>query len=134
MTPERVEFLEDEWVKYFNENTEHKPLTELFNDFANIYSATYDEYNDIWNIITKAQEEVVQERLYDLALTTAAAYNKKWEEHRADPENFLLEVETEMLVRVVDELEHLNPHPYNFKYNTMYQNQNDYGNLQEKRF
>lgn len=129
MTPERVEFLENEWVKYFNENTEHKPLTELFNDFA-----TYDEYNDIWNIITKAQEEVMQEQLDDLALTTAAAYNKKWEEHRADPENFLLEVETEMLVRVVYELEHLNPYPYNFKYNTMYQNQNDYGNLQEKRF
>lgn len=134
MTPERVEFLENEWVKYFNENTEHKPLTELFNDFANIYSATYDEYNDIWNIITEAQEEVMQERLDDLALTTAAVYNKKWEEHRADPENFLLEVETEMLVRVVYELEHLNPYPYNFKYNTMYQNQNDYGNLQEKRF
>lgn len=133
MTPERMEFLENEWVKYFNENTEHKPLNELFNDFANIYSATYEEYNDIWNIITKTQEEVVQERLDDLALTTAAVYNKKWKEHRADPENFLLEVETEMLVRVVNELEHLNPHPYNFKYNTMYQNQNDYGNLQEKR-
>lgn len=127
MTPERVKFLEDEWVKYFNENTEHKPLYELFNDFANIYSATYDEYNDIWNIITEAQEEVMQERIDDLTLTTAAAYNKKWEEHRADPENFLLEVETEMLVRAVDELEHLNPHPYNFKYNTCYQNHNNYG-------
>lgn len=134
MTPERMEFLENEWVKYFNENTGHKPLTELFNDFANIYSANYEEYNDIWNIITKAQEEVMQERLDNLALATAAAYNKKWEEHRVDPENFLLEVETEMLVRVVDELEHLNPHPYNFKYYTMYKNMNDYGNLQEKRF
>lgn len=134
MTPERVEFLEDEWVKYFNENTEHKPLYELFNDFANIYSATYDEYEDIWNIITATQEEVVQARLDDLALSVAAAYNKKWEEHRADPENFLLEVETEMLVRVVYEVEHLNPHPYNFRYNTVYQNRNDYGNLQEKRF
>lgn len=134
MTPERVEFLENEWVKYFNENTEYKPLTELFNDFANIYSATYDEYNDIWNIITEAQEEVTQERLDNLTLATAAAYNKKWEEHRADPENFLLEVETEMLARVVYELEHLNPHPYNFKYNTLYKNRNDYGNLQEKRF
>ena len=127
MTPERVEFLEDEWVKYFNENTEHKPLYELFNDFANIYSATYDEYEDIWNIITATQEEVVQARLDDLALSVAAAYNKKWEEHRADPENFLLEVETEMLVKVVYEVEHLNPHPYNFKYNTCYQNHNDYG-------
>ena len=134
MTPERVEFLENEWVMYFNENTGHKPLTELFNDFANIYSANYEEYNDIWNIITKAQEEVMQERLDNLALATAAAYNKKWEEHRADPENFLLEVETEMLARVVYELEHLNPHPYNFKYYTMYKNMNDYGNLQEKRF
>ena len=134
MTPERVEFLENEWVMYFNENTGHKSLTELFNDFANIYSANYEEYNDIWNIITKAQEEVRQERLDNLALATAAAYNKKWEEHRADPENFLLEVETEILARVVYKLEHLNPHPYNFKYYTMYKNMNDYGNLQEKRF
>ncbi len=134
MTPERVEFLENEWVKYFIENAEYKPLTKLFNDFANIYSATYDEYNDIWNIITEAQEEVVQKQLNDLALTTAAVYNKKWKEHCADPENFLLEVEIEMLVKVVYELEHLNPHPYNFKYNTRYQNQNGYGNLQEKRF
>ncbi len=134
MTPERVEFLENEWVRYFNENTGHKPLTELFNDFANIYSANYEEYNDIWNIITKAQEEMRQERLNDLILATAAAYNKKWEEHRADPENFLLEVETEILARVVYKLEHLNPHPYNFKYYTMYKNMNDYGNLQEKRF
>lgn len=134
MTPERVEFLENEWVKYFTENAEHRPLYELFNDFANIYSATYEEYNDIWNIITAKQEEVMRERLDNLALMTAAAYNKKWEEHRADPENFMLEIETEMLVRVVEELEHLNPHPYNFEYNTTYQNQNDYGNLQEKRF
>ena len=134
MTPERVEFLENEWVKYFNENTGHKPLTELFNDFANIYSANYEEYNDIWNIITKAQEEVRQERLDNLALATAAAYNKKWEEHRADPENFLLEFETEILARVVYKLEHLNPHPYNFKYYTMYKNMNDYRKLQEKRF
>lgn len=134
MTPERVEFLENEWVMYFNEHTGHKPLTELFNDFANIYSANYEEYNDIWNIITKAQEEVRQERLDNLALATAMAYNKKWEEHRADPENFLLEVETEILARVVYKLEHLNPHPYNFKYYTMYKNMNDYGNLQEKRF
>ena len=134
MTPERVEFLEDEWVKYFDENTGHKPLIELFNDFANIYSANYEEYNDIWNIITKAQEEVRQERLDNLALATAAAYNKKLEEHRADPENFLLEVETEILARVVYKLEHLNPHPYNFKYYTMYKNMNDYRKLQEKRF
>ena len=117
-----------------NENTGHKPLTKLFNDFANIYSANYEEYNDIWNIITKTQEEVRQERLDNLALATAEAYNKKWEEHRADPENFLLEVETEILARVVYKLEHLNPHPYNFKYYTMYKNMNDYGNLQEKRF
>ena len=134
MTPERVEFLENEWMMYFNENTENKSLTKMFNDFANIYSANYDEYCDVWDIITAKQEEVMQERLDDLALTTAAAYNKKWEEHRADPENFLLEVETEILARVVYKLEHLNPHPYNFKYYTMYKNMNDYGNLQEKRF
>ena len=134
MTPERMEFLEDEWVRYFNENIEHKSLTELFNDFANIYSTNYDEYCDVWDIITAKQEEVKQKRLDDLALAIAAVYNDKWEEHRADPENFLLEVETEMLARVVYELEHLNPHPYNFKYNTLYKNRNDYGNLQEKRF
>lgn len=134
MTPERVEFLEDEWVKYFNENSENKSLTKMFDDFANIYSANYDEYCDVWDIITAKQEEVKQKRLDDLALAIAAVYNDKWEEHRADPENFLLEVETEMLARVVYELEHLNPHPYNFKYNTLYKNRNDYGNLQEKRF
>lgn len=134
MTPERIEFLEDEWVKYFTENTENKTLTKLFDDFANIYSANYDEYCDVWDIITAKQEEVKQKRLDDLALAIAAVYNDKWEEHRADPENFLLEVEAEMLARVVYELEHLNPHPYNFKYNTIYQNRNDYGNLQEKRF
>lgn len=134
MTPERMEFLEDEWVKYFNENTEHKPLTELFNDFANIYSANYDEYCDVWDIITAKQEEMEQEKLDNLTFKAAMEYSRKWEEHRADPENFLLEVETEMLARLVYGLEQLNPHPYNFKYNTMYQNQNDYGNLQEKRF
>ena len=134
MTPERMEFLEYEWVKYFNEYAENKSLTKLFDDFANIYSANYDEYCDVWDIITAKQEEVKQKRLDDLALAIAAVYNDKWEEHRADPENFLLEVETEMLARVVYELEHLNPHPYNFKYNTLYKNRNDYGNLQEKRF
>ena len=134
MTPERMEFLEYEWVKYFNEYAENKSLTKLFDDFANIYSANYDEYCDVWDIITAKQEEVKQKRLDDLALAIAAVYNDKWEEHRADPENFLLEVETEMLARVIYELEHLNPHPYNFKYNTLYKNRNDYGNLQEKRF
>lgn len=134
MTPERMEFLEDEWVKYFTEYAETTPLSELFNDFANISSANYDEYNDIWSIITAKQEEMEQGRLDNLVFAVAMIYGKFWERHCADPENFLLEVETEMLVKVVYELEHLNPHPYNFKYNTMYQNQNDYGNLQEKRF
>lgn len=134
MTPERVEFLENEWVMYFNENIENKSLTKLFDDFANIYSANYDEYCDVWDIITAKQEEMVQEKLDNLTFNAAMEYGRKWEEHRADPENFLLEIETERLVRVVDELEHLNPHPYNFKYNTIYQNRNDYGNLQEKRF
>ena len=134
MTTERMEFLEYELVKYFNEYAENKSLTKLFDDFANIYSANYDEYCDVWDIIAAKQEEVKQKRLDDLALAIAAVYNDKWEEHRADPENFLLEVETEILARVVYKLEHLNPHPYNFKYCTMYKNMNDYGNLQEKRF
>lgn len=134
MTPERVEFLEDEWVTYFNEYAETAPLFELFNDFSNIYSANYNEYRDVWDIITAKQEEMVQEKLDNLTFNAAMEYGKKWEEHRADPENFLLEVETEMLARVVYELEHLNPYPYNFKYNTMYKNMNNYGNLQEKRF
>ena len=134
MTPERVEFLEDEWVKYFNEYIETAPLFELFNDFSNIYSTNYDEYCDVWDIITAKQEEIEQEKLDNLTFKTAMEYGKKWKEHCADPENFLLEVETEMLARVVYELEHLNPHPYNFKYYTMYKNMNDYGNLQEKRF
>ena len=134
MTPEIAEFFEDEWVRYFNEYAETATLFELFNDFSNIYSANYDEYCDMLNIITAKQEEMVQEKLDNLTFKAAMEYGRKWEEHRADPENFLLEVETEMLVRVVDELEHLNPHPYNFKYNTLYKNRNDYGNLQEKRF
>ena len=134
MTPEIAEFFEDEWVRYFNEYTETAPLFELFNDFSNIYSANYDEYCDVWDIITAKQEEMEQEKLDNLTFKAAMEYGRKWEEHRADPENFLLEVETEMLVRVVYELEHMNPHPYNFKYNTIYQNRNDYGNLQEKRF
>lgn len=134
MTPERMEFLEDEWVKYFTEYAETAPLTKLFNDFSSIYSANYDEYCDVWDIITEKQEEMVQEKLDNLAFKAAMEYGKKWEEHRADPENFMLEVETEMLARVVYELEHLNPHPYYFKYNTLYKNRNDYGNLQEKRF
>lgn len=134
MTPEKVEFLENEWVKYFTEYAETAPLVELFNDFSNIYSANYDEYCDVWDIIAAKQEEMVQEKLDNLIFNAAMEYGKKWEEHRADPENFLLEVETEMLARVVYELEHLNPHPYNFKYNTLYKNRNDYGNLQEKRF
>lgn len=134
MTPERMEFLENEWVKYFSEYAETAPLSELVNDFANIYSANYDEYNDIWNIITAKQEEMEQEELDNLAFAAAMSYGKFWECHRADPENFLLEVETAMAERLVYELEHLNPHPYNFKYNTCYQNHNDYGDLQEKRF
>ena len=134
MTPEIAEFFEDEWVRYFNEYAETATLFELFNDFSNIYSANYDEYCDMLDIITAKQEEMVQEKLDNLTFKAAMEYGRKWEEHRADPENFLLEVETEMLVRVVDELEHLNPHPYNFKYNTLYKNRNDYGNLQEKRF
>ena len=134
MTPEIAEFFEDEWVRYFNEYTETAPLFELFNDFSNIYSANYDEYCDVWDIITAKQEEMEQEKLDNLTFKAAMEYGRKWEEHRADPENFLLEVEIEMLVRVVYELEHMNPHPYNFKYNTIYQNRNDYGNLQEKRF
>ena len=125
MTPERVEFLENEWVKYFTEYTETAPLFELFNDFSNIYSANYDEYCDVWDIITAKQEEIEQEKLDNLTFKAAMEYDRKWEEHRADPENFLLEVETEMFVRVVDELEHLNPHPYNFKYNTLYKNMNE---------
>lgn len=134
MTPERVEFLENEWVKYFNEYAKTARLSKLFDDFSNIYSANYDEYCDVWNIITAKQEEIQQEKLDNVTFNAAMEYGKKWEEHRADPENFLLEVETEMLARVVYELEHLNPHPYNFKYNTLYKNRNDYGNLQEKRF
>lgn len=134
MTPERMEFLEDEWVKYFTEYAETAPLFELFNDFSNIYSANYDEYCDVWDIITAKQEEIQQEKLDNVTFKAAMEYGRKWEQHRADPENFLLEVETEMLARVVYELEHLNPHPYNFKYNTLYKNRNDYGNLQEKRF
>lgn len=134
MTPERMEFLEDEWVKYYTEYAETAPLVELFNDFSNIYSANYNEYCDVFDIITAKQEEIGQEELDNLTFKAAMEYGKKWEEHRADPENFLLEVETEMLARVVYELEHLNPHPYNFKYNTLYKNRNDYGNLQEKRF
>lgn len=127
MTPERMEFLENEWVKYFTEYAETAPLSELFNDFANIYSANYDEYNDIWNIITAKQEEMEQERLDNLTFAAGMSYGKFWERHRADPENFLLEVETAMAERLVYELEHLNPHPYNFKYNTINQNHNDYG-------
>lgn len=125
MTPERMEFLENEWVKYFTENAESKPLFELFNDFANIYSATYDEYHDVWDIITAKQEEMEQERLDNLAFAAAMSYGKFWEHHSADPENFLLEVETAMAERLVYELEHLNPHPYNFKYNTMNQNRKE---------
>lgn len=134
MTPERMEFLENEWVKYFTEYAETAPLTELFNDFSNIYSANYNEYCDVFDIITAKQEEIGQEELDNLTFKAAMEYGRKWEEHRADPENFLLEVKVEMLARVVYELEHLNPHPYNFKYNTLYKNRNDYGNLQEKRF
>lgn len=125
MTPERMEFLENEWVKYFTEYAETAPLSELFNDFANIYSANYDEYCDIWNIITAKQEEMEQERVDNLAFAAAMSYGKFWECHRADPENFLLEVETAMAERLVYELEHLNPHPYNFKYNTMNQNRKE---------
>ncbi len=125
MTPERMEFLENEWLKYFTEYAETAPLFELVNDFANIYSANYDEYCDIWDIITAKQEEVEQERLDKLAFKAAMEYGKKWEQLRADSENFLLEVETEMAERLVYELEHLNPHPYNFKYNTMYKNLRD---------
>lgn len=127
MTPERIEFLENEWVKYFTEYAETAPLSELFNDFANIYSANYDEYQDIWYIITVKQEDMEQERLDELTFAAGMSYGKFWERHRADPENFLLEVETAMAERLVYELEHLNPHPYNFKYNTCYQNHNDYG-------
>ena len=127
MTPERMEFLENEWLKYFTEYAETAPLFELVNDFANIYSANYDEYCDIWDIITAKQEEVEQERLDKLAFKAAMEYGKKWEQHRADTENFLLEVETETAERLVYELEHLNPHPYNFKYNTMYKNHNNHG-------
>ena len=134
MTPERMEFLENEWVKYFTEYVETAPLFELFNDFSNIYSANYDEYCDVWDIITAKQEEMEQEKLDNLTFNAVMEYGRKWEQLHANPENFLLEVETEMLVRVVDELEHLNPHPYNFRYNTLYKNRNDYGNLQEKRF
>lgn len=133
MTLERVEFLENEW-KYFNENTENKSLTELFNDFANIYSANYDEYCDVWDIITTKQEEIVQEKLDNLTFKAAMEYGRKWEQLNADPENFLLMVQTATAEWLVYELEHLNPHPYNFKYYTMYKNMNDYGNLQEKRF
>ena len=133
MTPERVEFLEDEWVKYFTENAENKSLTKLFDDFANIYSANYDEYCDVWDIITAKQEEMVQEKLDNLTFKAAMEYGKKWEQFRADPEIFLL-VQTETAERLVYELEHLNPHPYNFKYCTMYKNMNDYRKLQEKRF
>lgn len=125
MTPERMEFLENEWVKYFTEYVETAPLYQLINDFANIYSANYDEYNDIWNIITAKQEEMEQERLDNLIFAAGMSYGKFWERHRADPENFLLEVETAMVERLVYELEHLNPHPYNFKYNTMYQNRKE---------
>lgn len=125
MTPERVEFLENEWVEYFTEYAENKPLTELFNDFANIYSANYNEYCDVWDIITAKQEEIQQEKLNNVTFKVAMEYGKKWEEHHADPENFLLEVETEMLARMVYELEHLNPHPYYFKYCTMYKNMNE---------
>lgn len=134
MTPERVEFLENEWVTYFNEYAENKSLTKLFDDFANIYSTNYDEYCDVWDIITAKQEEMVQEKLDNLTFNAAMEYGRKCEQLRADPENFLLEFETEILVGVVDDFEHLNPHPYNFKYYTMYKNMNDYGNLQEKRF
>lgn len=125
MTPERMEFLENEWVKYFSEYAETAPLSELVNDFANIYSANYDEYCDIWNIITAKQEEMEQERLDNLTFAAAMSYGKFWEHHSADPENFLLEVETAMAERLVYELEHLNPHPYNFKYNTMNQNRKE---------
>ena len=133
MTPEIAEFFEDEWVRYFNEYAETAPLFELFNDFSNIYSANYDEYCDMLDIITAKQEEMVQEKLDNLTFKAAMEYGKKWEQFRADPEMFLL-VQTETAERLVYELEHLNPHPYNFKYNTIYQNRNDYGNLQEKRF
>lgn len=126
MTPERIEFLENEWVKYFTENAETAPLSELFNDFANIYSANYDEYQDIWYIITTKQEDMEQERLDELIFAAGMSYGKFWERHRADPENFLLEVETAMAERLVYELEHLNPHPYNFKYNTMNQNRREH--------
>lgn len=125
MTPERMEFLENEWVKYFSEYAETAPLSELFNDFANIYSANYDEYQDIWYIITVKQEDMEQERLDELTFVAGMSYGEFWERHRADPENFLLEVETAMAERLVYELEHLNPHPYNFKYNTMYQNRKE---------
>ena len=134
MTPERVEFLENEWVKYFTEYAETAPLFELFNDFSNIYSANYDEYCDVWNIITVKQEEMEQEKLDNLTFKAAMEYGREWKQLSADPENFLLMVQMATTERLVYELEHLNPHPYNFKYNTMYQNQNDYGNLQEKRF
>lgn len=127
MTPERMEFLENEWVKYFTEYAETAPLSELFNDFANIYSANYDEYQGIWYIITVKQEEMEQEELDNLAFAAAMNYGKFLERHRADPENFMFEIETAMAERLVYELEHLNPHPYNFKYNTCYQNHNDYG-------
>lgn len=125
MTPERMEFLENEWMKYFTEYAETAPLFELVNDFANIYSVNYDEYCDIWNIITAKQEEMEQEELDNLAFAAAMSYGKFWERHSADPENFLLEVETAMAERLVYELEHLNPHPYNFKYNTMNQNRKE---------
>lgn len=134
MTPERMEFLEDEWVKYFTEYAETAPLTELFNDFSNIYSANYDEYCDVLDIITAKQEEIGQEELDNLTFKAAMEYGRKCEQLRADPENSILMVQTAITERLVYELEHLNPHPYNFKYNTIYQNRNDYGNLQEKRF
>ena len=134
MTPEIAEFFEDEWVRYFNEYTETAPLFELFNDFSNIYSANYDEYCDMLDIITAKQEEMVQEKLDNLTFKAAMEYGKKWEQLRTDPENFLLMVQTATAERLVYELEHLNPHPYNFKYYTMYKNMNDYRKLQEKRF
>ena len=134
MTPERVEFLENEWVEYFNEYAETAPLFELFNDFSNIYSANYDEYCDVWDIITAKQEEMEQEKLDNLTFRAAMEYGRKWEQFRTDPENFLLMVQAATAEGLVYELEHLNPHPYNFKYCTMYKNMNDYGNLQEKRF
>ena len=86
------------------------------------------------DIITAKQEEMVQEKLDNLTFKAAMEYDKKWEQLRTDPENFLLMVQTATAERLVYELEHLNPHPYNFKYCTMYKNMNDYGKLQEKRF